>query len=103
MKLPSLNRFATDTLGHTNVCVNAPARNRWVVLAVLFLARTTMGFQFQSVATLTPSLISKLSIDYTQLGLLSEFICSQVLSSPILEVCLASVSAISGLQYWRWR
>jgi MFS family permease len=70
VKLSSLNRFSADTFGHTNACVTALACNRWVVLAVLFLARTAMGFQFQSVATLTPSLISKLSIDYAQLGLL---------------------------------
>ena len=44
--------------------------NRWLILAVLFLARTAMGFQFQSVATLSPFLVADLSIDYTQLGLL---------------------------------
>ena len=70
MKLLSLNRFRADAPGHTNVCVNPLVSNRWVVLAVLFLARTAMGIQFQSVATLSPYLISKLSIDYTQLGLL---------------------------------
>jgi MFS family permease len=70
VKLPSLNRFAAEGLGYTNARVNALASNRWAVLAVLFLARTAMGFQFQSVATLTPSLISKLGIDYAQLGLL---------------------------------
>jgi MFS family permease len=70
VKLSSSNQLAADTFGYTNACVNALASNRWMVLAVLFLARTAMGFQFQSVATLTPSLISKLSIDYTQLGLL---------------------------------
>lgn len=64
VKPSSLDRFA----GHRNACVNALASNRWVVLAVLFLARTAMGFQFQSAAALTPSLMSKLSIDYTQLG-----------------------------------
>ena len=44
--------------------------NRWVILAVLFLARTAMGFQFQSVAALSTFLITDLDIDYTQLGLL---------------------------------
>ena len=47
--------------------------NRWLVLTVLFLARTAMGFQFQSVATLSPYLVSQLGIDYTQLGLLIGF------------------------------
>ena len=44
--------------------------NRWLVLAVLFLARTAMGFQFQSVASLSSFVITDLDIDYTQLGLL---------------------------------
>ncbi|MGB6540074.1 MAG: MFS transporter [Xanthobacteraceae bacterium] len=44
--------------------------NRWLVLAVLFLARTAMGFQFQSVASLSSFVITDLDIDYTQLGML---------------------------------
>jgi predicted MFS family arabinose efflux permease len=47
--------------------------NRWLVLAVLFLARTAMGFQFQSVASLSSFVITDLGIDYTQLGLLIGF------------------------------
>jgi MFS family permease len=47
--------------------------NRWLILAVLFLARTAMGFQFQSVAALSPFLVTELRIDYTQLGLLIGF------------------------------
>jgi predicted MFS family arabinose efflux permease len=43
---------------------------RWLILAVLFLARTAMGFQFQAVAALSSSVIADFSIDYTQLGLL---------------------------------
>lgn len=44
--------------------------NRWLILAVLFLARTAMGFQFQSVASISPFLIDELGIDYTMLGTL---------------------------------
>jgi MFS family permease len=43
---------------------------RWLILAVLFLARTAMGFQFQAVAALPSSVIADFGIDYTQLGLL---------------------------------
>jgi MFS family permease len=50
-----------------------PMNNRWLILAVLFLARTAMGFQFQSVASLSSFLITDLGIDYTQLGLLIGF------------------------------
>jgi predicted MFS family arabinose efflux permease len=46
---------------------------RWFILAVLFLARTAMGFQFQSGAALSSSVIADFSIDYTQLGLLIGF------------------------------
>jgi len=45
-------------------------RNRWLILAVLFLARSTMGFQFQSVATLSYSLVAQYGVRYAQLGLL---------------------------------
>lgn len=44
--------------------------NRWLILAVLFLARTSMGFQFQSVASVSPFLIDELAIDYAMLGTL---------------------------------
>jgi predicted MFS family arabinose efflux permease len=44
--------------------------NRWFILAVLFLARTSMGFQFQSVASVSPFLIDELAIDYAMLGTL---------------------------------
>jgi MFS family permease len=47
--------------------------NRWLILAVLFVTRIAMGFQFQSVATLAPFLVAELGIDYTQLGLLIGF------------------------------
>jgi predicted MFS family arabinose efflux permease len=46
------------------------ASNRWLILAVLFMARTSMGFQFQSVASVSPFLIDELAIDYAMLGTL---------------------------------
>jgi MFS family permease len=44
--------------------------NRWVILAVLFAARTAMGFQFQSVAATSTHLVEALAIDYAMLGTL---------------------------------
>jgi hypothetical protein len=41
---------------------------RWRILGVLFLARTAMGFQFQSVASTTPFLMAELHIDYGGIG-----------------------------------
>ena len=45
-------------------------QNRWLVLAVLFLARTTMALQFQAIGSLGPELVSALDIDYALLGTL---------------------------------
>lgn len=44
--------------------------NRWSILAVLFIARLAMAFQFQSVAAVSQFLIGDLSLDYAQLGFL---------------------------------
>jgi len=40
------------------------------MLAILFIARTAVGFQFQSVAALGPVMVTELSIDYATLGTL---------------------------------
>jgi predicted MFS family arabinose efflux permease len=45
-------------------------RNRWTILAVLFLARTAMAVQFQSVGSLGPILTQELAIDYAAVGTL---------------------------------
>jgi predicted MFS family arabinose efflux permease len=42
--------------------------NRWVMLLVLFIARTAMGFQFQSVASVSPLLVQDLAIDLALFG-----------------------------------
>ena len=41
---------------------------RWLILAVLFLARTAMGLQFQAVATLASYVMADLGIGYARLG-----------------------------------
>jgi hypothetical protein len=43
---------------------------RWIILWVLFLVRTVMGLQFQTVASVSPFLMADLGIDYTSLGFL---------------------------------
>lgn len=42
--------------------------SRWMMLLVLFLARTAMGFQFQSVASVSPLLVRDLAIDLALFG-----------------------------------
>ena len=44
--------------------------NRWWILAVLFLARTAMGFQFQSLGAVSPLLMGELAIEFALLGAL---------------------------------
>jgi len=44
--------------------------NRWLILFVLFLARTAMALQFQTVASTGAFLIDALAIDFASLGLL---------------------------------
>lgn len=43
---------------------------RWIILLVLFAARTVMAFQFQSVAALSPFIMDSLAITLTDIGLL---------------------------------
>src|SRR4030095_3619049 len=44
--------------------------NRWVALAIVFITRTSMGFQFQAVASVAPLMIADLGLSYAQLGTL---------------------------------
>jgi MFS family permease len=45
-------------------------QERWLILAVLTLARIAIGFQFQSVVAVAPLLIDKFQLSYTALGTL---------------------------------
>ena len=36
--------------------------NRWIILGMLFLVRISMGFQFQSIASVSPFLIEDMGI-----------------------------------------
>src|SRR5262245_56294632 len=49
---------------------NGSMYERWLILAVLTFARTVMGFQFQSVAAISPYLIDQFQISYAALGTL---------------------------------
>ena len=42
--------------------------NRWVALALVFVTRSSMGFQFQAVASVTPLMIADLHLSYAQVG-----------------------------------
>ena len=45
-----------------------PVRNRWVALAIVFVARLSFGFQFQSIGSVGPLLLDDLRLSYAQLG-----------------------------------
>ncbi len=47
--------------------------SRWFILGVLFLARTAIGFQFQSVASTAPDMIQDFNLDYARIGTLIGF------------------------------
>jgi MFS family permease len=44
--------------------------NRWTALALVFITRTSMGVQFQVVASVAPLLLGDLSLSYAQIGTL---------------------------------
>ena len=44
--------------------------NRWVILCVLFFARTVMAFQYQSVAALSPFVAESLALSVADIGIL---------------------------------
>jgi MFS family permease len=44
--------------------------SRWVALALIFITRTSMGVQFQSVGSLAPLIVADLGLSYAQLGTL---------------------------------
>ena len=46
----------------------AALTNRWVVLAIVFVTRTSMGYQFQAIASVGPLLVTDLGLSWTQLG-----------------------------------
>jgi len=49
---------------------NTTGPSRWTVLWVIFIARTSMGYQFQSIGSVGPVLIEHLVIDFAMLGTL---------------------------------
>lgn len=48
--------------------VVALAARRWRTLAALTFARTAMGFQFQTIAAVSPFLGKEIGLDHAQLG-----------------------------------
>jgi len=47
--------------------------NRWFILAVIFLARMSMAYQFQSIASVAPFLAKDFGIEYAAIGSLIGF------------------------------
>ena len=59
--------------------------SRWAVLALLCLARMSMGPHLQAVAAIAPFLITDLGFSYAEVGLLTGCSCSPAPSSPCPE------------------
>jgi predicted MFS family arabinose efflux permease len=47
--------------------------NRWFILAIIFLARMSMSYQFQSIASVAPLLAKDFGIEYAAIGSLIGF------------------------------
>ena len=45
-------------------------RSRWLILAMLFACRTGLGFQFQTLGSVSDSLVSQLGFSYAEIGTL---------------------------------
>lgn len=45
-----------------------PVKSRWAILGVIFVARLSMGIQFQSIASVAPLIVADLHIGYGQVG-----------------------------------
>src|SRR4029453_6843196 len=43
---------------------------RWIMLALVFITRTSTGFQFQSIASVAPLMMTDLQFSYAELGTL---------------------------------
>ena len=41
---------------------------RWLMLAVVFVARLSLGFQFQAIGSVTPLIVSDLRLSYAEIG-----------------------------------
>lgn len=80
---------------------------RWLILAVLFVARTAMGFQYQSVASSAPLLLRDLHVGFAEIGTLIGLyhISGVVLSLPgeliIRRLGDKRLCALSGFRSWR--
>lgn len=48
-------------------------QNRWTMLGALFLARVSLGFQFQTVASVAPLLVIDMGLNFTEVGTLIGF------------------------------
>src|SRR5258708_32103274 len=44
--------------------------SRWLALALIFVTRTSMGVQFQSIASVGPLIVADLGLSYAQVGTL---------------------------------
>jgi predicted MFS family arabinose efflux permease len=59
---------ANPTVSSSTVIVMQ--RQRWIILAVLSLARIAMAFQFQTIGSVGPLLVDQLDLDYSRVGTL---------------------------------
>ncbi len=54
----------------TTAAAHESGRDRWLILGVLCVARTSMGFQFQSIASVSGDLVREMGFSYAEIGTL---------------------------------
>jgi predicted MFS family arabinose efflux permease len=57
----------------TRALASTSNRTRWLILALLFTCRTGLGFQFQTLGSVSGSLVAQLGFSYTEIGMLIGF------------------------------
>ena len=67
--------------------------NRWFILSVIFLARISMGYQFRSIGSVSPSLIKEFAIEYAAIGIIEH--C--VLSTPKATKWMKDLGVVIGV------
>jgi hypothetical protein len=77
-------------------------RSRWVALAVIFLTRLSMGFQFQSVASVGPFLLDEFRLSHAQLGgLMGLYLLPGAAVAPVFFAAAVMAATVPALWWFR--
>lgn len=81
----------------TSPAAQAVGRDRWLILAVLFVARASMGFQFQSIASVSAALVREMGFSYAEIGTLIAGLGRDVTASAATPVVIGGAFFALGV------